>query len=172
MFNMDAISEFINMRVRLFDDDAGRHVMSRMTALILGLALLLPGAARADSRVVVEMPAMMRDHMLGNMRDHLRSLDLILDALSKGDAKAAAELAETRLGMSSLAAHGAEHMAPLMPDGMKAIGTSLHRAASRFAVTVRDAELEPPDKAGRMTFGALRAMTATCEACHSAYKLR
>ncbi|RAU20924.1 hypothetical protein CU669_15965 [Paramagnetospirillum kuznetsovii] len=146
--------------------------MRRLVLFIAALALSLPSLAWADSRKLVEMPPMMRDHMLANMRDHLRSLDLILEALSKGDSKGAAELAESKLGMSSLDAHGAEHMAPMMPLTMREIGTALHHAASRFAVTVRDAELEPPDKAARQTFAALREMTAACEACHSLYRLR
>ena len=74
--------------------------------------------------------------------------------------------------MSSLDAHGAEHMAPMMPVGMREIGTSLHHAASRFAVTVRDAELEPPEQGARKVFAALREMTAACEACHAGYRLR
>lgn len=146
--------------------------MKRSIAAFI-LILALPAAANAaDSRQMVEMPAMMRDHMLTNMRDHLRSLDLILGALAKGDAKGAADLAESRLGMSSLDSHGADHMAPMMPVGMREIGTSLHHAASRFAITVRDAELEVPEKGARLVFGAMRDITAVCEACHNAYKLR
>ena len=42
----------------------------------------------------------------------------------------AAEVAESRLGMSSLQLHGASHMAPLMPEEMRHAGTNMHRAAS------------------------------------------
>jgi hypothetical protein len=33
------------------------------------------------------------------------------------------------------------HMASFMPEGMRTIGTAVHRAASRFAVAARDAEV-------------------------------
>ncbi len=147
--------------------------MIRKTFAALAVFLWLAVPAMADdSRQMVEMPAMMRDHMLANMRDHLRTLDQILAELAKGDAKSAADTAESRLGMSSLDAHGAEHMAPMMPPGMRDIGTSLHHAASRFAIAVHDAELEPPEQGARMVFAALREMTAACEACHAGYRLR
>ena len=147
--------------------------MGKRSSLAVLAILLLPGAAlAADSRQKVEMPAMMQEHMLANMRDHLRTLDEILAALAKGDAKGASDLAESRLGMSSLDAHGAEHMAPMMPIAMREIGTSLHHAASRFAVTVRDAELDPPEQGSRKVFAALGEMTAACEACHAGYRLR
>lgn len=82
----------------------------KSTFLAMILSLILPGVAMADSRQMVQMPDMMRDHMLSNMRDHLRTLDEILAAL-----------AEARLGMSSLDAHGAEHMAPMLPAGSSSL---------------------------------------------------
>jgi hypothetical protein len=170
---MDVIAGGINMPVRLFRDMLGEMFMlNRLCFILLAMFVLVGNTWAADNRQKVEMPAMMQDHMLANMRDHLKSLDLILAALAKGDAKGAADLAETRLGMSSLDAHGAEHMAPMMPVGMREIGTSLHHAASRFAVTVRDAELDPPEQGSRKVFAALQEVTAACEACHAGYRLR
>ena len=140
---------------------------------ILGFALLVPGlAAAAETRQEVAMPAPMRDHMLANMRDHLHSLDEILAALGRGDRGGAADIAESRLGMSSLVAHGAEHMAAFMPAPMREIGTSLHHAASRFAITVRDAEFDPPEPASRKTFAALHEIMAACDGCHSSFRLK
>lgn len=59
-------------------------------------------------------------------------------------------------------------MAPLMPEGMREIGTAMHRAASRFALTARDAEV-----AGGMAsaFGALSEVMRQCVACHSRYRV-
>ena len=147
-------------------------MLNRVCLALLAVFSMAGAALAADSRQKVEMPAMMQEHMLANMRDHLKTLDLILAALAKGDAKGASDLAESRLGMSSLDAHGAEHMAPMMPIAMREIGTSLHHAASRFAVTVRDAELDPPEQGSRKVFAALGEMTAACEACHAGYRLR
>ena len=65
----------------------------------------------------------MQEHMLGNMRDHLVTLNEIIGNVADGNYDAAAKLAEERLGMSSLGLHGAVHMAPFMPQPMQDIGT-------------------------------------------------
>ena len=42
----------------------------------------------------------MQEHMLGNMRDHLATLNEIIGDVAEGKFDAAAKLAEQRLGMS------------------------------------------------------------------------
>ncbi len=121
-----------------------------------------------DGREMVKLPDMMREHMLSNMRDHLLALEEITRFLASQNYEAAAEIAENRLGMSSLGLHGASHMGKLMPKEMGAIGTSMHKAASRFARAAQDAELEGGlNKA----FSALSAVMQQCVACHSAYRV-
>ncbi|MES9964023.1 MAG: hypothetical protein ABW116_10825 [Candidatus Sedimenticola sp. 20ELBAFRAG] len=130
------------------------------------LVLLLPLAAAAeDARQLVKMPSMMQEHMLGNMRDHLLALDEILAHLAQDNLDKAADIAENRLGMSSLDAHGADHMAGFMPEGMRSTGTGMHKAASRFALKAQEGELLPAYK-------ALKEITASCVACHAAYRIR
>jgi len=128
-------------------------------------ALGASAGAQDDSRVLVKLPAPMQEHMLGNMRDHLQTLDAITRALAEGRWSDAAETAEKRLGVSSLAAHGAEHMAPYMPKAMQAIGTAMHRAASDFAVHAAEGDLQQSVK-------QLGAITHQCVACHAAYRIR
>ncbi len=122
-------------------------------------------AATEETRERVELPPMMQAHMLSNMRDHLRSLDLILQHLDAGELDRAAEVAENRLGMSSLELHGASHMAGFMPEEMRTIGTRMHQAASRFALKAQEGE---PLPAYRM----LSEITSACVACHTAYRIR
>lgn len=56
----------------------------------------------------------------------------------------------------------------VMPKAMGAIGTEMHRAASRFAVAAKDAELEGGlNKA----FGALSEVMQQCVACHNGYRV-
>lgn len=135
----------------------------------VGLALLFAVATAAgsaeDARIPVDLPPMMQQHMLANMRDHLETLDALIAHLATGELDAAAELAEARLGMSSLDDHGAQHMARFMPEGMRAAGTAMHRAASRFA---RVAEEGDRDRA----LVALREVSAACVTCHRGYRLR
>ncbi len=140
-------------------------------ALMLG-AGLKPVAAAGDSRELVKFPAMMTEHMLANMRDHLRALDEIMGELSVGNADKAATIAEKRLGMSSLERHGAAHLAKFMPEGMKAAGTQLHRAASRFGIAVKNAELAPGREAQHEVYKALQNITSACIACHQGYRVR
>jgi len=144
-----------------------------LTALIaVSIGLGLSGGAKADERTLVEMPAPMQEHLLGNMRDHLHALDDVLSALSEGDAASAAKIAEARLGMSSLDDHGAVHMAPFMPEGMRDAGTALHHAASRFAQTAVNADIEHTFEAQQSVFAALQEITAACNACHDGYRVR
>lgn len=124
--------------------------------------------AAEDGRQRVELPPPMQAHMLANMRDHLAALEAITKQLSTGDYGAAAETAEQRLGMSSMQAHGAAHMAPLMPEPMRGIGAEMHAAASRFAVAARDAEVSGDLGAA---FGALSQVMHQCVACHQGYRV-
>ncbi len=139
----------------------------KILVLIVMLLQLPPGLAE-DSRVRVEMPPMMRAHMLANMRDHLLALEQITRYLANREYDSAADIAENRLGMSSLDDHGAAHMAKVMPVEMAAIGTAMHRAASRFAIAARDAEIEGGLNAA---FSALSDVMQQCVACHSGYRI-
>jgi hypothetical protein len=137
-------------------------------SLVLLLAWLLPGAAtcmQEDARQLVELPPMMQQHMMTNMRDHLAAINEILAHLVDGEFDQAAEVAEQRLGMTSLQSHGAAHMARFMPQDMQAAGTDMHRAASRFALRAQEGD----------TAAALRALgevTSACVACHAGYRIR
>ena len=143
-----------------------------LAAAFLASTIAIGSAADADERELVEMPAPMQEHMLGNMRDHLHALDDIMAALASDDVNTAVQVAEQRLGLSSLDDHGAAHMAPYMPEGMRAIGTELHKAASRFVNAATEAEMENTVEAQRKMFGALQGITKVCNACHDGYRIR
>jgi cytochrome c556 len=133
------------------------------------LAASIPLAAEDDGRVAIEMPDMMRAHMLANMRDHLLAMQEIQGSLAAGKYDTAADIAELRLGMSSLQSHGASHMADFMPKGMQETGTAMHKAASRFAVLAQEAAIT---KDLPRALGALSEVTASCVACHAGYRLK
>jgi hypothetical protein len=94
-----------------------------LAAFIASVVLINCASAIDDAREPVKLPPMMREHMLGNMRDHLMTLDQILGAVADAKYDDAAKLAEARLGMSSLTSHDAAHMAPFMPKPMQEMGT-------------------------------------------------
>jgi len=121
--------------------------------------------AEEDSRQLVQLPETMQQHMMSNMRDHLAAVNEMLITMANGDLEKAADIAESRLGVSSLESHGASHMAEFMPEGMRQAGTSMHRAASRFALKAQEGEVPP-------AYEALSEITTACVACHSAYRIR
>ena len=141
---------------------------SRIHYLALAtLPVLLPGTCPAsdDARILVEMPQMMQEHMLSNMRDHLVAVNEILLYLGQGELEKAAEISEYRLGMSSLESHGASHMAKFMPEGMRQAGTSMHKAASRFSLKAQEGDV-------LAAYKALSEITSACVACHSGYRVK
>jgi len=143
------------------------HILTITAAILLGTILTATGAD--DARQPVTMPAPMQEHMLANMRDHLTALGEIQTELAKGKYYQAADIAEQRIGMSSLQSHGASHMAPYMPKAMQDIGTNMHRAASRFARTVQEAAVSNDLP---RALGALGELTQQCVACHASFKLK
>jgi hypothetical protein len=138
-------------------------LITSLSAITLSLALTSSNYANEDKRVLVNMPKMMQEHQLANMRDHLMAINEILMSMGKNDLDKAAEIAEKRLGMSSLATHGASHMAKVIPKEMGAIGTSMHKAASRFALKAEEGDALPAYK-------ALQEVTAACVACHAGFR--
>lgn len=145
-------------------------MISKIFLLVFAISVAFPATAASDDdpRQLVEFPAMMRQHMLGNMRNNLLSISEIQQALSAGDFEKAADVAESRLGMSSLAAHGASHMAAFMPDKMQNIGTEMHHAASRFAVVAQESAVSGDVK---RALQSLADITRQCVACHAAFRV-
>lgn len=139
-------------------------------SLVLMVSVAIPAQAggTTDPRRKIDMPVMMQNHMKQSMRDHLLALSEIEEALGASQYARAADIAEQRLGMSSLQSHGAERMAPFMPREMQAIGTEMHHAASRFAVSVRNAEVNG-DLRPAMT--GLSKVSRQCVACHAAFRI-
>lgn len=128
------------------------------------------GAAMpTDGRQIVHFPKELREHTLANMRDHLLALQQIQEALARQDYDKAANIAEQRLGMSSLSLHGAHEVAPYMPPGMQDAGTAMHHSASQFAAAAMDSAVTSDIKP---TLAALSRITANCVACHAGYRVQ
>jgi cytochrome c556 len=133
--------------------------------LALMVAIQPFAGAAEDTREKVNFPEMMKQHQLSNMRDHLAALNEILALLAKSELDKAADIAEHRLGMTSMASHNASHMAPYMPKGMQAIGSEMHHAASRFALAAQEGDLP-------RALDSLSKVTQQCVACHSTYRVQ
>ncbi len=140
---------------------------------------------------MVQFPPDMQINFLGNMRDHMQTLNDLVDALAKDDYAAASKVAAERLGLNSPSAAGCkptpasqvserpatptnksdkpmtmdEMMRVYMPEPMRGIGLSMHTAASEFSKVAMT-----NDRAASMA--ALSQVTQNCVACHSSYRLR
>tara|TARA_R110002111_G_scaffold10681_2_gene34040 strand:+ start:2495 stop:2923 length:429 start_codon:yes stop_codon:yes gene_type:complete len=138
-----------------------RHILASILLLFTSNFAI----ADEDPRQMVELPKMMQQHMMANMRDHLATINEILIHMSNDRFDEAAELAESRLGMSALKSHKAGHMATFMPEAMQKLGSNMHRAASRFALKAQEGESIP-------AYHALSEITTSCVACHSSYRIQ
>ena len=128
-----------------------------------------PVSKAGDGRQLVKFPKQMKEHTLANMRDHLLALQEIQLALARSDYDRAADVAETRLGMTALTVHGAHESSRFMPKGMQDAGSAMHRGASRFATTAKDASVTGEIKPA---LGALAEVMGACVSCHTGYRLQ
>jgi len=143
-------------------------VTKSLKIAVVTMSLLISGEfsiAAEETRQLVQIPEKMQQHMMSNMRDHLRAINEILGYMGDAELDKAADVAEYRLGMSSLNSHGAERMAEFMPEGMRQAGTSMHRSASRFALKAQEGDL-------LAAYQMLADITAACVACHAGYRIR
>ncbi len=126
-----------------------------------------PQVAATDNRLFVEMPEEAQQLMRKHMRDHLMALSEILGYLAKNDFSSAAEVAEQRLGESSMGRHRATGMGPgrFMPLSMRQIGQGMHKAASKFADIANSSDMDKSNS-------ALQEVVALCVACHVSYRIR
>ena len=122
-----------------------------------------------DTRQFVKFPEEMRIGTLTHMRDHLLALSEIQGALAAERYAEAADIAENRLGMSSLKLHGAHDVSKFMPKGMQDTGTAMHRSASRFAIAAQNSAATGDAKPA---LAALTEVTRACVACHASYRIQ
>ncbi|OGT88243.1 MAG: hypothetical protein A2286_03125 [Gammaproteobacteria bacterium RIFOXYA12_FULL_61_12] len=134
-----------------------------------GMQTMGAETAASDTRAIVHFPDQMRIHTLAHMRDHLLALSEIQEALALGKFEKAGEIAEQRLGMTAMKLHGAKERSQYMPEAMAAIGSEMHRAASRFAVAASNAAVV--DEV-RPALAALSDVTRQCVACHNGFRVQ
>lgn len=122
-----------------------------------------------DSRVLVSFPEEIKTHTLTSMRDHLLVISQLQAAIAAEQFDDAARIAETKLGMSSLADHGAHESSKYMPKGMQEVGALMHRSASQFAIEAQNSAATGDAK---KSLAALSKVTAACVACHASYRIQ
>jgi len=122
-----------------------------------------------DPRQLVTMPAISQAVLREEMIDNIGALHEILVLLPQNKLKEAADIAEQRLGRSSMGKHAARTRGQgpgrYMPEAMRGIGLAMHDAASEFANIARSGDQAK-------AYAALQQVTANCVACHGAYRTR
>ena len=121
----------------------------------------------SDPRPLVSMPDQARQFMREDMLGLLSALNEIIGYLAENDLDAAANIAETRMGKSSMGKHRATGMGPgrFMPLEMRKIAWGMHESATAFSQVARDGNLKD-------AYSALQNVTASCVACHYSYRTR
>lgn len=124
-------------------------------------------AQPADYRQLVEMPPQAQQLMRKDMQNHLAALSEVLGYLVNKDFALAAEVAEKRMGKSSMGKHRETGMGPgrFMPLEMRQIGWGMHEAASDFAESAKSGDQNK-------IYASLQKVMSSCTACHLSYRTR
>ncbi len=129
-----------------------------------------PSATEPDiTPMLVQLPEQLVVHTLANMRANLQALSEIQEQIAKQNYSIASSIAEERLGMSALKLHGAERVAKHMPQEMRELGSTMHHAASKFALVAQESAV---DHDMGKSVAALATLTQACVNCHASYRLR
>jgi hypothetical protein len=120
-----------------------------------------------DSRILATLPEQARKLMRDDMLDHLVALNEIITHLSNNNFKDAAEIAENRMGNSSMGKHRGTGMGPgrYMPIEMRNMGWKMHASASEFSRITIQGNL-------KNSLDALQKVMATCTTCHFSYRTK
>lgn len=121
----------------------------------------------SDARQLVSMPAQAQQILRKDMTDHLAALNQVLGHLAASEFQQASELAESRLGRSSMGRHRGSGMGPgrFMPPEMHGLAMGMHQAASEFAVVARKQDLPA-------AYSGIQRVTSFCVACHASFRIR
>jgi len=148
----------------------------KLTALACCLAIVGTLSIKAeemkDTRTLVELPSDIKEKMVVIMRDHIRSLDDLIDAVQTGEYDKAESIAESRLGWSSLVLLGDQEVAKHWPEPMQKMADQMYRAASNFVIVSQNASVEDSKESYQKVIAALGEVTSACRGCHEAYRVR
>ncbi len=124
-------------------------------------------APPGDSRRLVSMPSEAQQLLRQDMVDHLVVFNQLLAHLAAAEFEEASQLAEARLGKSSMGKHRGTGLGPgrFMPPEMHQLGRSMHESASEFATTVKEGDAPA-------AYAALQRVSSFCVACHVSFRVR
>lgn len=125
-----------------------------------------------DARTMVKLPSDIENKMLINMRDHIGALDDIIQAVQAGEYEKAEDIAESRLGWSSLVRRGDQEVASHWAKPMQKMADQMYRSASNFVIVAQNASVEDSKEGYQKVLAALGDVTSACRGCHETYRVR
>jgi len=141
----------------------------KISGLVVFACTIALSFSAGAGREQVDLPEFAAKHLNATMRDHLEALERVTRLLSERKYGKAADIAEERLGMSSVEIHYEKHVGKYMPREMRLLGTRMHEAATSFAESARRAE-EATGAADERVLAALADVIEGCTSCHEHYR--
>ena len=158
LLSLVAVTSSMVSGCQQFSCKSGKHP----SALTAEAALTSPRSpVGEDTRLPLPLLPRMAEHQLAKMRDHLATIQEIMDALAQGDLAAVAR-ASARIGYNEQMGQMCERMGAGAP-GFNEMGLTFHRTADTIGIAARQND-------AAATFKAVAATLQTCVACHSAYR--
>jgi hypothetical protein len=141
-----------------------------MRQLVFAFVVLSSLSVQAqDARQLAKLPAPAEATLREEMRDNLVTLNEVLLLVVAGKVKEAGEVAEKKLGTSTMGRHRNKPFdarpGPHMPPAMHELALQGHRAATAFAAIAATGDREK-------TLAALPTLNNACVSCHLAYRAR
>lgn len=121
---------------------------------------MMGGGSSEDSRISLNLPPMMKQHQLANMRAHLDAVRKIVSAIAEDDFEGASTIASEQLGSN-------ERMMKMCNrinnEAFKGMGLAFHQSGDELAKTLKTGNLKE----------SLRALNSTmnyCVSCHATFR--
>ena len=149
-----------------------QKIMTVACCLAVTVSLTVSAGKMEDTRTMVKLPSDIEKKMLVNMRDHIGALDDIIQAVQAGEYDEAQEVAESRLGWSSLVRRGDQEVANHWAKPMQKMADQMYRSASDFVIVAQNASVEDSKESYQKVLSALGEITAACRGCHQTYRVR
>jgi len=149
-----------------------QKIMTVACCLAVTVSFTVSAGKMEDTRIMVKLPSDIEKKMLVNMRDHIGALDDIIQAVQAGEYDEAQEVAESRLGWSSLVRRGDQEVANHWAKPMQKMADQMYRSASDFVIVAQNASVEDSKESYQKVLSALGEITAACRGCHQTYRVR
>lgn len=123
----------------------------------------LPADSTSDSRISLNLPPSVREVMNRTMREHLESLQKIVEALAEGQYDEAASLAHEELGFPKHHQVMRQEQGAVFPKRYRELAMDHHRKAEELAKALSSEEMNK-------ILPALDQTIIGCVNCHRVFK--